>query len=191
MVSKFLGYLIGVLVGIIVLLGGSLWVFIAPMFQTDEMLAQIRVENVVQTSEMTCYIVSLEVMPGNDESRRDTILQRQRLCGDFLGLGYEFTLPNKSLLLMKKPGIMITNVVAFEKKQKNMTGNIPAGKYNVELIRTIREYVGKALAKTPMVKSVTYDIKAVMKKPQAGAIITYKLEPLRQQVVAECVGCVE
>ena len=189
--SKYFGYLIGVLVGIIVLLGGSLWVFLAPMFQSDEMLAQIRVEDVLQASGTTCYIVSLEVTPENDESRRDTLLQRQRLCGDFLGLGYEFTLPNKTLSLMKKPGIMITNLVAFERKNKGMTGNIPAGKYNVEWVRTIREYVGKALAKTPAVRSITYDIKAVMKKPRTGAIITYKLEPLRQQVVAECVGCDE
>ena len=92
--------------------------------------------------------------------------------------------------LMKKPGILITNVVAFERKSKRMTGNIPAGKYNVEWVRTIREYIGKALAKTPAVRSVTYDIKAVMKTPRPGAIIMYKLETLRQQVSAECVGCV-
>ncbi len=189
--SKYVGYLIGVLVGIIVLLSGSLWVFLAPMFQSDEMLAQIRVENVIEASGTTCYIVLLEVTPENDESRRDALLERQQLCGDFLGLGYEFTLPNKTLALMKKPGIMITNLVAFERKNKGMTGNIPTGKYNVEWVRTIREYVGKALAKTPAVRSITYDIKTVMKKPRTGAIITYKLEPLRQQVVAECVGCDE
>lgn len=189
--SKYFGYLIGALIGIIALLSGSLWAFLAPMFQSDEMLAQIHVEDVLQVSGTTCYIVSLEVTPENDESRRDALLQRQRLCGDFLGLGYEFTLPNKTLALMKKPGIMITNLVAFERKNKGMTGNIPAGKYNVEWMQTIREYIGKALTKTSAVRSVTYDIKAVMKKPRAGAIITYKLEPLRQQVVAECVGCDE
>lgn len=166
------------------------WIFFSPMYQADEMLAQIRVEDAIHTSGTTCHVVSLIVIPENDESRRETLLQRQRLCGDFLGLRYEFTLPNKTLAPMKKPGIMITNIVAFDRKSKGMTGNIPVGKYNIKLVQMIREYVGEMLVKTPAFRSVTYDIKAVMTIPQPGAVITYKLEPLRQQVVAECTGCV-
>ena len=62
----------------------------------------------------TCYIVSVgDYARGNDESKRDTILSRQPICGDILGLGYEFTLPKKNLLVMKKPGIVVTNLVGL------------------------------------------------------------------------------
>ncbi|MBD3305724.1 hypothetical protein GF339_05035 [candidate division KSB3 bacterium] len=184
--SKIVGYIVGVLVGVVILLGGALWVFLAPLFQADEMLAQIHVENVVDDR---CYLVSLDILPGNDESQRDTILSRQSICGDFLGLGYEFTLPQKAFLLMQKPGIVITNLVAFEKKTRNQTGNIPVGRYDIALIESMREYVATLLKKTPMVKSITYDIKALMQKPRQGAVISYKLEPFRQQVFVECTGC--
>ncbi len=188
MVTKFIAYFIGTLLGVIMLLVGSLWVFLAPLFQADEMLAQILVENVVDNR---CYIVSLEILPENDESKRDKIVNRQSICGDFLGLGYEFTLPEKSFVLMKKPGIVITNLVAFDRKDRNQTGNISVERYDIELVESLRQYVAHLLKKTPMVKTITYDIKALMQKPQAGAVISYKLEPLRQQVIVECTGCEE
>lgn len=186
--SKVIAYLIGILLGVIILLATSLWVFLAPLFQADEMLAQIRVENVVNDR---CYIVSLEIVPENDESRRDKILNRQSICGDFLGLGYEFTLPEKSFVLMKKPGIVITNLVAFDRKNRDQTGNISVTRYDFEIVESFRGYVANLLKKTPIVKSITYDIKALMQKPKEGAVISYKLEPFRQQVVVECVGCEE
>ena len=189
--SKIISYIIGLLFGIVILLATSLWVFLAPLFQADEMLAQIRVENVEKIADKTCYIVSLEVLPENDENKRDKILTRKSICGDFLGLGYEFTLPEKAFVLMQKPGIVVTNLVAFDKKNRDQTGNIPVGRYDVELVESIREYVANLLKKTPMVKSITYDIKALMQRPKEGAVITYKLEPFRQQVFVECVGCEE
>ncbi len=173
------------------MLGAAVVIFLKPLFQADEMLAQIRVENVEKIANDTCYIVSLETLPGNDERKRDTILKRQTICGDFLGLGYEFTLPAKTFWLMKKPGIVITNLVAFEKKTKAQTGNVPVGRYSIEFVEFLREKVAQFLKSTPMIKTITYDVKALMKKPQQGAVITYKLEPFRQHVIVECVGCEE
>ncbi|MCP4405241.1 MAG: hypothetical protein GY801_49070 [bacterium] len=187
--TKIMNYIIGVLTGTVALLASALWVFLAPLFQADDMLAQIRVENIQETGEQTCYIVSLEIMPGDDESKRDTILSRQPICGDILGLGYEFTLPEKTFWLMKKPGIVITNLVAFENRTKAQTGNIPVGRYDIEIVEFIRESIGDFLKNTPMVKSITYDIKALTKEPLPGAVISYRLEPFRQQVVVECTGC--
>ncbi len=189
--SKIVNYVIGVLLGIVLLLGGALGLFLKPLFQADEMLAQIRVEHVENISDDTCYIVSLEVIPGHDESKRDTILKRQTICGDFLGLGYEFTLPEKTFWLMKKPGIVITNLVAFKQRTKAQTGNVLVGRYNIEFVEFLREQVAQLLKSTPMVKNITYDIKALMQKPRQGAVITYKLEPFRQQVIVDCVGCEE
>ncbi len=186
--KKAIGYLIVTLSVLVVLLGAMLGIFLAPLFQADEMLAQIRVDNVV---DKNCYLISLEVIPENDSSKRDVLLSRESICGDFIGLGYEFALPDKMFALMKKPGIVITNVVAFEKRSKNQTGNIPVGSYEIEFVETIREYVAQLLKKTPMFKSITYDIKALMQKPREGALITYKLEPFRQHVIVECVGCEE
>lgn len=189
--SKIISYVVGLLLATVILLASALWVFLAPLFQADEMLAQIRVEHVEKMTDKTCYLVSLEIIPGNDESKRDTILSRETICGDFLGLGYEFTLPEKTFWLMKKPGIVVTNLVAFERKTKAQTGNISVGRYNIELVEFIREHVARFLKSTPMVRNITYDIKALMKKPKQGAVISYKLEPFRQQVIVECIGCEE
>jgi hypothetical protein len=187
-VSKIIAYIIGLLIGVVILLAIAVGVFLAPLFQADEMLAQIHVENVVDDR---CYLVSLELLPENDDSKREKVIERQPICGDFLGLGYEFTLPDRMFALMKKPGIVVTNLVAFDRKERNQTGNIPIGRYKIEVLESLREYVATLLKKTPMVKSITYDIKALMQKPKQGAVITYKLEPFRQQVFVECVGCDE
>ena len=187
-VSKIISYVVGLLLGLVVILGGSLWVFLAPLFQADKMLAQILVENMVDDR---CYLVSLVLLPENDESKREEVLSRESICGDFLGIGYEFTLPEKTFALMQKPGIVVTNLVAFEKKQRDQTGNISIGRYDMEIMESLRELVANFLKKTPMVKSITYDIKALMQKPKEGAVISYRLEPFRQQVVAECEGCEE
>ncbi|GAK58284.1 hypothetical protein U27_05257 [Candidatus Vecturithrix granuli] len=186
--TKFISYVIGLLLGAVVLLGVALWLFLAPLFQADEMLAQIRVENVIDDR---CYFVSLEVLPDHDETQRQEVLARTSICGDFLGLGYEFTLPEKTFLLMKKPGIVITNLIAIERKGYNQTGNVSVGRYNLEIVEAFRGLVSNLLKKTPMVKNITYDTKTLLKKPKQGAIIMYKLEPLRQQVVVECQGCAE
>ena len=77
LMGKFMGYVIGTLLGIIAVLASSLALFLAPLFQTDELLAQIRVENVEQIADKTCFIVSLDVTPGNDDTKRKTILERQ------------------------------------------------------------------------------------------------------------------
>lgn len=191
LMGKFMGYVIGTLLGIIAVLASSLALFLVPLFQTDELLAHIRVENVEQIADKTCFIVSLDVTPGSDDTKRKTIFERQPLCGDWIGIGYEFTLPNKSLFLMKKPGVVITNMIAIDQKTHFVTDNAQVGQYKVEFIRTVREKIGEWLAKTPMIKSRTYDMKAIMKQPKQGAVITYKLEPLRQQVVVECANCVE
>jgi hypothetical protein len=87
MLKKTLTYVIGILVGLVILLGSALAVFLGPLFQADVMLAQIRVEDVVSDR---CYLVSLEIIPENDEEQRDTLLASEAICGDFLGLGYEF-----------------------------------------------------------------------------------------------------
>ena len=92
---------------------------------------------------------------------------------------------------MKKPGVVITNMIAIDQKTHFVTDNAQVGQYKVEFIRTVREKIGEWLAKTPMIKSRTYDMKAIMKQPKQGSVITYKLEPLRQQVVVECANCVE
>ncbi len=185
---KVIASTVSALVGVIIILGLSLWTFLAPLFQTDEMLAQIVVENVVDDK---CFLVSLELLPGNDESQRDKVVNRKPICGDFLGLGYEFTLPEKSFALMKKPGIVVTNLVAFEKNTYAQTGNILVGRYNIKIVESFREFVANILKKTPIIKSMTYDIKTLPQKPTEGAVISYKLEPFRQQVVVECVGCEE
>lgn len=184
--KKILFYSIAVLMALVILLGIALGVFLAPLFQADHMLAQIRVEDVVSEG---CYLVSLELTPENDESKRKVVVKREPICGDFLGLGYEFALPDKMFALMKKPGIIITNLVAFNKKTRDQTGNIRVGSYEIEFVESIRARIAQLLQKTPMFKSITYDIKALMKKPKKGAIISYKLEPLRQQVIVECTGC--
>jgi hypothetical protein len=187
-VTKFISYLIGLLLGAVVLLGVSLWLFLAPLFQADEMLAQIRVENVIDDR---CYFVSLEVLPDQDETQREEVLARTSICGDFLGLGYEFTLPEKAFLLMKKPGIVITNLIAIDRKGYNQTGNVSVGRYEMEIMESLRGLISDLLKKTPVIKNITYDTKTLLKKPRQGAIIIYKLEPLRQQVVVECQGCAE
>ncbi len=184
--TKVFSYFIGGLIGLVILLGIALWVFLAPLFQADEMLAQIRVEDEVGGN---CYLISLDLMPENDENKRQVVVHRAAICGDFLGLGYEFALPDKTFALMKKPGIIITNVMAFDRKTRNQTGNIRVGSYEIELVETIRESVAQLLKKTPVFRSITYDIKALMKQPKRGAVISYKLEPFRQQVVVECTGC--
>jgi hypothetical protein len=186
--TKIFSYIIAVLVVLVILLGLALWVFLAPLFQADEVLAQIRVEEVVDES---CYLVSLEIIPESDESKRDVLLNRKSICGDYLGIGYEFALPDKTVALMRKPGIVITNLVAFEKTNYHQTGNIHVGSYEIELLESFRTYIGKLLKRTPIIKSLTYDIKALKQKPQKGAIISYKLEPFRQQVIVECTGCEE
>jgi hypothetical protein len=58
-------------------------------------------------------------------------------------------------------------------------------------VESIRTQVANLLKSTSVFKSVTYDIKAWMQKPKKGAVISYKLEPFRQQVVVECTGCEE
>ncbi|PID56467.1 hypothetical protein CSB45_11490 [candidate division KSB3 bacterium] len=187
--AKIFTSLVWVLTGVIIFLASGLVLFLRPLFQADEMLAQIVVEDVQHTGDQTCYIVSLEILPGSDNKRPNTLLSRQPICGDMLGLGYEFTLPEKAFWLMKKPGIVITNLVAFEKRTKSQTGNVPAGRYNIELIESLRGYIGDFLKNTPMVKSISYDIKALTQEALPGAVISYRLEPFRQQVVVECTGC--
>jgi hypothetical protein len=187
-VTKIFFSIITVLVLLVILVGGALGIFLVPFFQADEMLAQIRVEEVVNNQ---CYLISLELTPENDESRRQVVLSHKPICGDFLGIGYEFALPDKTFALLKKPGIVITNVVAFEKKTRNQTGNIQVGSYKIELVESIRERIAQLLKEISVFKSITYDIKAWMKKPKKGALISYKLEPFRQQVVVECTGCEE
>jgi len=131
------------------------------------------------------------VVPDRDETQRKEVLARTSICGDFLGLGYEFTLPEKSFLLMKKPGIVITNLIGIERKNYNQTGNVSIGRYDLEIVESLRGLIANFLKKTPMVKNITYDTKTLLQKPKQGALIMYKLEPLRQQVVVECQGCVE
>lgn len=184
--KRALFYVMGSLAVAVVILSAAVGVFLAPFFQADLMLANIVIDDVVGDK---CYLVSLEVMPDNDPHKREPLLQRASLCGDFLGLGYEFALPNKSFAIMQKPGIVITNVVAFDKKSRNQTGNLSIGSYKFEFIETLRAGISDVLRKTPMFKSITYDIKAVMQKPKKGAVIAYTLEPLRQQVIATCTGC--
>lgn len=179
-------YVIGSLVVAIVILSAAVGVFLAPFFQADLMLANLVIDEVVSD---TCYLVSLEVMPDNDPDKREPLLQRASICGDFLGMGYEFALPNKSFAIMQKPGIVITNVVAFDKKTRDQTGNLPVGGYKFEFAEKLRAGISEVLRNTPMFKSITYDIKAVMQKPKKGAVIAYTLEPLRQQVIATCTGC--
>lgn len=186
--TKLISYVIVILAVLVILLGTMLGVFLAPLLQADEMLAQIRVEEVVNKN---CYLISLELTPEKDESKSRTVLKREPICGDFLGLGYEFALPDKMFALMKKPGIIITNVVAFEQKTKNQTANIRVGGYEIEFVESLREQIAGFLKKTPVFKSITYDIKALMKTPKKGAVISYSLEPLRQQVLVECTGCEE
>jgi len=187
-VQKVFSYIIAVLIVLIILLGTALGVFLIPLFQADKMLAQIRIEDVVSNG---CYLVSLELTPESDESERKVVLKRKSICGDFLGIGYEFALPDKTFALIKKPGIVITNLVAFEEKNYNQTGNIRVGSYEIEFLEFFRVRIGKLLQKTPVIKSLTYDIKALRQKPQKGAVISYKLEPYRQQVIVECTGCKE
>ncbi len=188
MVRKLITYIIGVLVGLVILLGSALGVFIKPLFQADVMLAQIRVDDVVSDR---CYLVSLEIAPDNDDERREQLLSREAICGDFLGLGYEFALPDKTLALMQKPGIVLRNVVAYDKKSLDQTGNILVGQYNIAILESLRSGVSDFLRSSPIFKSITYDIKMVMQKPNKGAIISYTMEPLRQQVVVHCDGCQE
>lgn len=185
-VKKIVASIIGTLTGLVVLLGSAVWVFLAPLFQADLMLAQIRVEDVVSDR---CYLVTLEILPDNNEERREQLLTREPICGDFLGLGYEFALPDKTLSLIQKPGIVITNVVAFDKKSRSQTGNVQVGQYKIQMLESLREGVAKFLKSTPVFKSITYDVKAWMQKPKKGAVISYTLEPFRQQVVVQCVGC--
>jgi hypothetical protein len=185
---KVVHYLIGVLIGLVILLGGGFWIFVAPLFQADELLAQIRVEEVV---DARCYLISLELTPEQNASKRQVVVSHKPICGDFLGIGYEFALPDKRFALMKKPGIVITNVVAFDKKTRDQTSNIRVGSYEIEFVESIRTQVANLLKSTSVFKSVTYDIKAWMQKPKKGAVISYKLEPFRQQVVVECTGCEE
>lgn len=187
-VKKALAYLIGILVGLVVLLATALGIFIAPLFQADQVLAQIRVDDVVDDN---CYLVSLELTLDNDKNKREPLISREPICGDFLGLGYEFALPEKTFALMQKPGIVITNVVAFDKKTYDQTGNIRVGNYKIELIETLRDGVGRLLQNSLMFKSITYDIKTLTKKPKKGAVISYNLEPFRQHVIVECTGCEE
>jgi hypothetical protein len=186
MVKKFLTYLIGILVGLVILLGAALGVFLKPLFQADVMLAHIRIDDVVSDR---CYLISLEIAPDNNDERREQLLAREAICGDFLGLGYEFALPDKRLALMQKPGIVLRNVAAFDRRSLNQTGNVLVGQYNLAILESLRSGVSDVLRKTPMFKSITYDIKAIMQKPRKGAVITYTLEPLRQQVVVQCQGC--
>ena len=186
--KKILSHIIAVLIVLVIVLGTALGVFLVPLFQADHMLAQILVEDVVSDG---CYLVSLELIPENDESKRKVLLEREPICGDFLGLGYEFALPDKTFALFKKPGIVITNLVAFEERNYNQTGNIRVGSYEIEFVEFFRVRIGKLLQKTPAIKSLTYDIKALKQKPQKGAVISYKLEPYRQQVIVECTGCEE
>jgi hypothetical protein len=186
MVKKIVTYIIGILVGLVILLGSALGVFLKPLFQADVMLAQIRVEDVVSDR---CYLVSLEIAPEKDDARREKLLSREPICGDFLGLGFEFALPDKTLALMKKPGIVLRNLVAYDKTSLDQTGNILVGQYKIEMIESLRSGVSDFLRSTPVFKSITYDVKAIMQKPKKGAIISYTLEPLRQQVIVECEGC--
>lgn len=186
MIKRAVIYVIGALSVAVVILSAALGIFLAPLFQADQMLAQIVVDEVVSER---CYLVSLEILPDNDPNKRELLLRRASICGDFLGLGYEFALPNKSFALMQKPGIVLTNVVAFDKKTRNQTGNLLVGSYKFPFVETLRAGISEVLRKTPMFKSITYDIKALMQKPKKGAVITYALEPFRQQVVATCTGC--
>ena len=163
--KKLLTYVIGILTGLIILLGSALGVFLAPLFQADLMLAQIRVEDVVSDR---CYLISLEILPENDEEKREKLLSREPICGDFLGLGYEFALPEKTLALVQKPGIVITNVVAFDKKSRSQTGNVQVGQYKIPMIESLREHVANLLKSIPVFKSITYDVKALMQKPKSG-----------------------
>jgi hypothetical protein len=185
-VKKALAYLIGILVGLVILLGTALGIFLGPLFQADQMLAQIRVDDVVGNG---CYLVSLELTLDNDENTREALLSREPICGDFLGLGYEFALPEKAFALMQKPGIIITNVVAIDRKTRGQTGNIQVGSYEIELMETLRDGISQLLRKSPMFKSITYDIKFLMQRPKKGAVISYNLESFRQQVVVTCSGC--
>jgi hypothetical protein len=187
-VKKALAYLIGILVGLVVLLGTALGIFLAPLFQADQMLAQIRIDDIVSD---TCYLVSLELTLDNNEEKREALLSREPICGDFLGLGYEFALPNKTFALMQKPGIIITNVVAIDQKTRGQTGNIQVGSYKIAFVETLRDGISQLLRKSPMFKSITYDMKFLMQRPRKGAVISYNLESFRQQVVVTCNGCEE
>lgn len=184
--KKMIGSLIGLLIGLVIVLGLALGVFVGPLFQADQMLARLVIEDVVGNS---CYLVSLEITPDNDTTRQESLLRRQSLCGDYLGLGYEFALPNKAFILMQKPGIVLRNVVAFDKKTLTQTGNILMGSYKIAFLQSFRDAVSQILKKTPAFKSITYDIKTITQKPKKGAVITYSLEPFRQQVIATCTGC--
>ena len=57
-VAKIVSYIIILLAGLVILLGSALGVFLAPLFQADEMLAQIRIEEVVDASSDLQYISS-------------------------------------------------------------------------------------------------------------------------------------
>lgn len=184
--KKLLTYFIGVLVGLVVLLGSALGIFLKPLFQADVLIAQIRVDDVVSDR---CYLVSLEIAPDQDDDRREQLLTREPICGDFLGLGYEFALPDKTLALMKKPGIVLRNVVAYDQKSLNQTGNILVGQYPIALLESLRSGIANVLRSSPAFKSITYDIKMTMQKPTKGAVIVYTLEPFRQQVLVQCDGC--
>jgi hypothetical protein len=185
-VTKAFSYITGGLLGLVILLGGALGVFLVPFFQADEMLAQIRVEDVVGEN---CYLISLELTPDNQAEKHRVLVSRQSICGDYLGLGYEFSLPEKTFAMFKKPGIVITNVVGYDKKTRNQLGNLQVGSYELAFMETVRTQIAQFLKKASVFRSVTYDVKALMLIPQKGAVISYRLEPLRQQVIAECTGC--
>ncbi len=167
----------------------SLYLFFSSVFQADIMLAQVNVNKVLEVDGKNCYEISLDIYPDNNEELHEQAITDKEVCGDIIGLGYEFTLPAKIFIFMQKPGITITNVVAFEKNEKMMTANIPVGRYEINIMENIREKVALLLSKTPLVKSFTYDTKSLMKTPKEGAVISYKLEPFRQQVFVECEGC--
>ncbi len=90
---------------------------------------------------------------------------------------------------MQKPGIVLRNVVAYDKKSLDQTGNILVGQYKIAVLESLRSGISDVLRSSPVFKSITYDIKTVMQKPNKGAVITYTLEPLRQQVIVQCEGC--
>ena len=188
MLKKTITYSIGILIGLVILLGSALGVFLKPFFQADVMLAQIRIEDVVSDR---CYLVSLEIAPDNQDEKREQLLSSEPICGDFLGLGFEFALPDKTLALMQKPGIVLRNVVAYDKKSLDQTGNILVGQYKIAVLESLRSGISDVLRSSPIFKSITYDIKTVMQKPMKGAVISYTLEPLRQQVIVQCEGCKE
>lgn len=177
--------LISIIVVLFILLLIGLWVF-APIFLVgDVTLAQLEVNNVLNNN---CYLVSLKII-----SNHDTQISQHQVCGDFLGLGYEFiALPDRSMPFtrMKQPGLIIKSIVTTEETTGNTTEEILVGGGNIQLIESIRQRVAEFLKRILFTQRLNVH-KMGFKHPSQGAIISYRVEPLRRQVIIECHGCEE